>query len=56
VRRPLQLRIESGRSGDVDPKTGRFLLVNPAPTEGQVGPIRIVLNWDSDVERTIKPK
>jgi hypothetical protein len=39
--------IESGRSYDVDMKTGRFLLVQPV-REGKIsGVIRVVLNWDA---------
>jgi serine/threonine protein kinase/Tol biopolymer transport system component len=48
--------IESGRSYDIDPKTGRFLLVNPAVTDGQGGVVRVVLNWDTDLGRNIKPR
>jgi serine/threonine protein kinase/Tol biopolymer transport system component len=48
--------IESGRSYEIDPKTGRFLLVNPAVTDGQGSAVRVVLNWDADVGRNIKPR
>ena len=47
--------IESGRSYDVDPKTGRFLLVNPATTDGQAV-VRVILNWEADLGRNIKPR
>jgi len=39
--------IETGRSYDVNPKTGRFLLVLPARELKSAGAIRVVLNWDS---------
>jgi serine/threonine-protein kinase len=39
--------IETGRSYDVNPKTGRFLLVLPARELKSTGTIRIVLNWDA---------
>jgi len=48
--------IESGRSYDIDPKTGRFLLVNPAVTNGQGGAVRVVLNWEADLGRNITPR
>jgi hypothetical protein len=38
--------IESGRSYDVDPVTGRFLLVQPADAGGSAANVRLVLNWD----------
>jgi Tol biopolymer transport system component len=37
--------IESGRSYDVDPKTGRFLLVRPADDGPSPRSVRVVLNW-----------
>jgi len=43
--------IESGRSYDVDPKTGRFLLVTPARDRIPTGTIRVILNWDADLPR-----
>jgi serine/threonine-protein kinase len=39
--------IESGRSYDVDPKTGRFLLVVPTREPRTTDVIRVVLNWDA---------
>ena len=39
--------IETGRSYDVNPKTGRFLLVLPARELKSTGTIRVVLNWDA---------
>jgi hypothetical protein len=39
--------IESGRSYDVDPKTGRFLLVVRARPPQVTGTVRVVLNWDA---------
>ena len=39
------LGIESGRSYDVDPKTGRFLTVVPAESASASGVVRVVLNW-----------
>ena len=41
------LGIESGRSYDVDPKTGRFLIVVPAGDGAASGVVRVVLNWDA---------
>jgi hypothetical protein len=41
--------IESGRSYDVNPKTGRFLLVRPVRDSRASGTVRVVLNWDQDV-------
>jgi hypothetical protein len=41
--------IESGRSYDVDPKTGRFLLVRPVRDVRGSGTVRIVLNWDANL-------
>lgn len=41
--------IESGRSYDVDLKTGRFLLVSPVRDTRVSGSVRIVLNWDLDL-------
>ncbi|MGE5814003.1 MAG: protein kinase domain-containing protein [Acidobacteriota bacterium] len=41
--------IESGRSYDVDPKTGRFLLVRPVRDVRVSGSVRIVLNWDANL-------
>lgn len=41
--------IESGRSYDVDPKTGRFLLVVRARDDRATGTVRIVLNWYADL-------
>jgi serine/threonine-protein kinase len=38
--------IESGRSYDVDPVTGRFLLVQPADAGVSAPNVRLVLNWD----------
>jgi hypothetical protein len=38
--------IESGRSYDVDPKGGRFLLVVRAIESHATGAVRVVLNWD----------
>jgi serine/threonine-protein kinase len=52
VQRPLfdgiySWGIESGRSYDVDPKTGRFLLVVRARPPQVTGTVRVVLNWDA---------
>ena len=41
------LGIESGRSYDVDSKTGRFLIVVPAEGATASGVVRVVLNWDA---------
>jgi eukaryotic-like serine/threonine-protein kinase len=41
--------IESGRSYDVDPKDGRFLLVRPADDGPPPRSVRMVLNWRMDV-------
>jgi serine/threonine protein kinase/Tol biopolymer transport system component len=41
------LGIESGRSYDVDPKTGRFLIVVPADGGSTSAVVRVVLNWDA---------
>jgi serine/threonine protein kinase/Tol biopolymer transport system component len=38
--------IESGRSYDVDPRTGRILLVRPVDADRTDRTVRIVLNWD----------
>jgi Tol biopolymer transport system component len=43
--------IESGRSYDVDPKTGRFLLVVRARESHATGTVRVVLNWDAALAR-----
>jgi serine/threonine-protein kinase len=43
--------IESGRSYDVDRKSGRFLLVTPARDRIPTGTIRVVLNWDAALGR-----
>jgi serine/threonine-protein kinase len=43
--------IESGRSYDIDRKTGRFLLVTPARDRIPTGTIRVVLNWDAALPR-----
>jgi hypothetical protein len=40
--------IESGRSYDVDPAGGRFLLVRPADAEATPLSVRVVLNWTSE--------
>ena len=41
--------IESGRSYDVDPKSGRFLLVLPQREDRATGVVRVVLNWDAEL-------
>ena len=41
--------IESGRSYDVDPKNGRFLLVRPADTGPSPRAVRVTLNWPFDL-------
>jgi len=41
--------IESGRSYDVDPKTGRFLLVVRARDDRATSAVRVVLNWDAEL-------
>ena len=41
--------IESGRSYDVDPKGGRFLLVRPADDGPSPRSVRMVLNWPVDL-------
>jgi hypothetical protein len=41
--------IESGRSYDVNPVTGRFLLVRPADAGPAAPAVRIVLNWPLDL-------
>ena len=41
--------IESGRSYDLDPRTGRFLLVLPFRESLSTGLVRVVLNWDADL-------
>jgi serine/threonine-protein kinase len=41
--------LESGRSYDVNPVTGRFLLVRPADEGPSSHAVRIVLNWASDL-------
>ncbi|HET7216890.1 MAG TPA: protein kinase, partial [Vicinamibacterales bacterium] len=43
--------IESGRSYDVDPTSPRFLLVRPADAAGPSRSVRLVFNWDRDVQR-----
>jgi hypothetical protein len=37
--------IESGRSYDVNPVSGRFLLVKPADEGSSTRSVRMVLNW-----------
>ena len=37
--------IESGRSYDVNPVSGRFLLVKPADEGSSTRTVRMVLNW-----------
>ena len=37
--------IESGRSYDINPVSGRFLLVKPADEEPARRTVRMVLNW-----------
>jgi len=39
------LRSDSLRSYDVDPKTGRFLMLRPAGDSGVPAAIRVVVNW-----------
>ena len=39
--------IESGRSYDVNPLNGRFLLVKPADDGSSARTVRVVLNWAS---------
>jgi hypothetical protein len=41
--------IESGRSYDVNPTTGRFLLVTPAGASPSSRVVRVVLNWAFDL-------
>jgi hypothetical protein len=41
--------IESGRSYEVNPVTGRFLLVRPADSGPSSRVVRIVINWTSDL-------
>ena len=41
--------IESGRSYDVNPVTGRFLLVRPADSGPSPRAVRMVLNWTLDL-------
>ena len=41
--------IESGRSYDVDPVSGRFLLVRPADSGPSPTALRVVLNWAFDL-------
>ena len=41
--------IESGRSYDVNPVTGRFLLVKPADPGASTRVVRVVLNWAADL-------
>jgi hypothetical protein len=41
--------IESGRSYDVNPVTGRFLLVRPADSGPSPRAVRMVLNWALDL-------
>jgi serine/threonine-protein kinase len=41
--------IESGRSYDVSPATGRFLLVRPADAGASPRAVRMVLNWAADL-------
>jgi hypothetical protein len=43
--------IESGRSYDVNPVTGRFLLVRPADAGPSARAVRMVLNWPADLPR-----
>ena len=43
--------IASGRSYDVDPKGGRFLLVRPADTDPLPRAVRVTLNWPLDLPR-----
>ena len=41
--------IESGRSYDVNPVSGRFLLVKPADEGSSTRTVRMVLNWALDL-------
>ena len=42
---------ENGRSFDVDPKGGRFLMIRPADTSQGPATVRVVLNWLDELRR-----
>jgi Tol biopolymer transport system component len=48
------LRSESGRSYDVDPKTGRFLMIRPAATDTSPAVVRTVVNWLDELKSKLE--
>ena len=48
----FDLRSNSGMSYDIDPKTGRFLMIRPAQSSASAMPvIKVVLNWSNGLQR-----
>ena len=49
----FDLRSNSGVTYDVDPKTGRFLMIRPAEGSIETTRLKVVLNWIEDVKRAV---
>jgi serine/threonine-protein kinase len=47
------MRSDSGLSFDVDPKSGRFVMIRLANSGGNQARVRLVLNWFDDVRRLL---
>jgi serine/threonine-protein kinase len=45
------LRSNSGETYDVDPRSGRFLLIRPAKEDVSSAQVRIVVNWFSELRK-----
>ena len=43
------LRTESGISYDVDPKTGRFVMIRPGEDAAEAHSLRVVVNWLQEI-------
>ena len=50
------LRVESGNSFDVDPRTGRFLTIRLAEDVAPTTSIRVALDWTSELARLVQAR
>ena len=52
----FNLRSNSGVSYDVDPKSGRFLMIRPAEDYAAVAQVQVALNWFGELRRMAPPQ
>jgi serine/threonine protein kinase/Tol biopolymer transport system component len=52
----VDFRSNSGETYDVDPRSGRFIMIRPPKEDTSTAQVRIVLNWFNELRRVVPAK